>query len=60
MLPEHQNSSDQYTPLAISRSQLLSARSPDDLDQMIVEHRYEVETLLLEIGRLQSELKQAH
>ena len=50
--PEQPNSTEQYTPLGISRSQLLIARTPEDMDQLIIEHRYEVETLLLEIGRL--------
>ena len=45
--PEHPSSTEQYTPLGISRSRLLSARTPDDIDQLVVEHRYEVETLLL-------------
>jgi hypothetical protein len=39
--PDHP-STEQYTPLAISPSQLLSARTPDDVDQMIIEHRYEI------------------
>ena len=37
---EHPNSTEQYTPLGISRSRLLSAKTPEDIDQLIVEHRY--------------------
>ena len=44
---DHPNSTEQYTPLGVSRSRLLSAKTPEDIDQLIVEHRYEIETLLL-------------
>jgi hypothetical protein len=37
---DHPTSTQHHTPLGISRSRLLSAVTPEDIDQFIVEHRY--------------------